>query len=378
MSASRSPGAVVAHFREAFPVATERFLYDLITHHRRYRPIVLTAQPRHVPEMPFPAIASPPPRGRALPAWALDRLGRALGREPFFGRRCRRLGVSLLHAHFGPDGVRMLRLANQLRVPLATSFYGYDTAQSWAERYRHLFAEGAAFLVEGPAMGRRLARLGCPPERIRVIPLGVADPPAEARHTPREAAVYRLLFVGRFVEKKGLEHLLAALPLAQRRTSAQLRLEVIGDAVGPDAPDYRARARELGIAEQITFHGMLPYTELLPWLSRCDLIVQPSVTARDGDVEGGAPTVLTLALAAGLPAVATRHCDIPEIVRDGETGLLCEEGDEPGLAAAIAALLADLPRREALARAARARFIAHFSLEAQVRATEALYDRLRA
>lgn len=367
----------VAHYRGIFLPRTERFIYNLVTCPQRYRTLVLTERRAHEAEMPCRNLVSRQRARQPLCAWLHDRLlTRLRGHSPLFARASREHDARLLHAHFGFDALRILPLARFLSLPLITSFYGYDSAPQHRQRFEGLFHQGAAFIAEGRCMKSRLAALGCPAEKIEVIPIGLTPPAEELWHTPLRKRSYRLLFAGRFVEKKGLTDLLAAMRPLRAAASGEIRLDVVGEQVPVSDRDYRALADELGVADLVTFHGMRPLADLQALIRTCDLIVQPSVVAADGDAEGGAPTVLTLAQAAGLPAVATRHCDIPDIVLDGRTGLLCPEHDVASLAAAIRTLLEDAPRRTEMSRAAREHIRGAFSLETQVAETERLYDRI--
>jgi glycosyltransferase involved in cell wall biosynthesis len=125
----------------------------------------------------------------------------------------------------------------------------------------------------------------------------------------------------------------------------------------------------------VRFLGALPPGEVLGWMQRAALLAAPSLTARDGDSEG-LPTILCEAAAAGLPAVATRHSGIPEIVSEGETGLLGPEGDSGLLARNIDWLLASPELCKAMAKAARLRALDRFDLARQTARLEKHYDYL--
>ena len=88
-------------------------------------------------------------------------------------------------------------------------------------------------------------------------------------------------------------------------------------------------------------------------MERCHVLLQASLTAADGDGEGGAPVVLLDAQASGLPVVATRHADIPEYVLDGRSGLLAPEGDVEALAGCIGAMVEDPARWPEMGREGR-------------------------
>ena len=108
-----------------------------------------------------------------------------------------------------------------------------------------------------------------------------------------------------------------------------IRLEIAGS--GPLEPQLRAQADDLSA---VTFLGWQTPDQLAARLAVCSAMVVPSQQAANGDCEG-LPTVVLEALRAGVPVVATRHAGIPEIITDGETGLLVDERDPAALAAAI-------------------------------------------
>jgi len=101
------------------------------------------------------------------------------------------------------------------------------------------------------------------------------------------------------------------------------------------------------------------------------------VLAEDGDAEGGAPVTITELSASGMPVVATRHCDIPQIVLDGRSGLLADERDVDGLAALLARICASPQTWEAMGRAGRAHVEERFDIRKQVRELERLYEESR-
>ena len=106
------------------------------------------------------------------------------------------------------------------------------------------------------------------------------------------------------------------------------------------------------------------------------MFLAPSVHAANGDAEGGAPVTLIEMSAAGLPIVASDHCDIPEVVRHGESGVIVPEGDAEALADAIVSLAAAPERWPAFGRAGRAHVEREYDLAKQVGRLETLYDEL--
>lgn len=336
---------VVAHYVGSFLPPTEGWIYDQLRYARAVRSIVLTKRVISNPEFTWPHVHS-------TEGALTQELARAIrGFYPIHARACREHRAQVLHAHFGNRAVFACDLAAHLGIPLVASFYGRDLAPT--EGYERLFRQAARCIAEGPAARRRLIALGCPPEKVRIQRLGVN--PEEIEFRPRfrrPGEPLRVLMAGRFVEKKGFIHGIRAFCEAARK--APMTLTIVGDA-GRSPAEQRVKEAIVLAARRapwsIEFHGFMSRAELAAAARSHHVVLQPSVTAADGDSEGGHPVVLTMMAAAGMPAIATRHCDISEIVSAGRTGWLCDERDEPGLAAALlAAYEADL---EPMSRAAR-------------------------
>jgi glycosyltransferase involved in cell wall biosynthesis len=178
-----------------------------------------------------------------------------------------------------------------------------------------------------------------------------------------------LLFVGRLVERKGVHVLLEAMT----RLPAPVRLGVIGE--GPMGRELEARATELGVADRVDFHGFVSRDTLNRRVAGCDLFVLPAVYDAKGDVEG-LGVVLVEALSHARPVVASAAGGIPDIVRDGETGLLVPPGDPEALAASIRRLLEDPELAARLGRAGRAHVESRFSWPGIIDRLVELYERV--
>jgi colanic acid/amylovoran biosynthesis glycosyltransferase len=248
----------------------------------------------------------------------------------------------LIHAHFAPTGCQVMGLARRLGCPLVVSFYGFDyeklpnTQPRYRQRYQRLFQEAAHFLCEGPHGAAQLQRMGCPPEKVSILRLGrVLDGlPAPVAH-PKRPNSLRILQAATFTEKKG--HLYAlqafhnALPNCPEAT-----LTLVGEALDKGLyAEVLRYIREHGLEANVQVLEFVENQDFAHFLSGFDLLLQPSTYAADGDCEGGAPVVLLDAQLAGLPVLSTRHCDIPDLVVDGQTGILCAERDVDALAAGI-------------------------------------------
>jgi glycosyltransferase involved in cell wall biosynthesis len=167
--------------------------------------------------------------------------------------------------------------------------------------------------------------------------------------------------VCRLVEKKGMEVLLEALGLLPR----DLGWKLVHAGGGPLREKMVLKAESLGVAKSIEWRGPLTQDELLEEYRKADLFALASRVASDGDRDG-LPNVLAEAQSQALACVATRVSAIPELVRDGESGLLVPENDAAALARALEALIRDPARRRALGEAGLARVRAEFTLEANL------------
>jgi glycosyltransferase involved in cell wall biosynthesis len=311
--------------------------------------------------------------GRAGPIGALDRtLFRHFGAVPP-APDLRALRPRLIHAHFGPGGAFALPLARALGVPLVVTFLGGDATKEthyrrrpvprvYLRRLAALQREAALFVCVSEFIRERLLARGFPADKLTVIHQGI-DIPADPSPRPPSGDPY-ILFVGRFVEKKGVADLLAAMQILAAGGAAT-RLVLIGD--GPLAAQLRRQAQGL------------PRVEFLGWQSPVDVrrrmrgaatVCVPSVTAASGDAEG-LPNVAIEAMAEATPVVATRHAGIAEAVEHGRTGLLVPEGDPPALAVALATIIAQPDLRQRLGAAARAAAIERFDAIRQSRQLEA-------
>jgi colanic acid/amylovoran biosynthesis glycosyltransferase len=224
-------------------------------------------------------------------------------------------------------------------VPLVTTFYGLDVSMLprrrwWRNRYRELFEAGDMFLAEGSFMRDRLVELGVPQEKTRVIALGIDLERIPLRlRQPVERPV--ILMAASFREKKGHEYAVDAFRRIARRFPGA-RIEFIGD--GPLRPHIVGHF-PMDLLGRVRFHGVLPYDKYLEVLDQASILLAPSITAENGDTEGGAPVCLLEGQASGIPIVATEHCDIPNVLCPGLRQFLVPERDVDALAESLSSML---------------------------------------
>lgn len=279
-------------------------------------------------------------------------------------RAVRDTAPDVVHVHWIiPQG--LMALVSARGVPWLVTTLGGDlyALTSGPARWlkRQVLRRASAVTVMNEEMRRVVVDLGVPAEKVRVLPMGVALNRIQRSAQPVPRLPGRLVFVGRLVEKKGMEVLLDAL--GQLPPGLEWSLDVVGD--GPLRAALEERARPLG--DRVVFHGQQSSTHLAALLGRAEVAVFPSVRARSGD-QDGLPVALLEAMAAGTPIVASDLPGLSDAVAGGDAGAepagrLVEPGDAGALAAAIGSVLSDAEARRRMGRAAVER-AATYSMDA--------------
>jgi glycosyltransferase involved in cell wall biosynthesis len=370
----------VAIFRHNLFRISEPFIAEQAQHLRRYRPL-------YVGRKRF----GPPPDGASSLAledlykrWKLPRIGWQMltgDAQPYLNLLGRRR-PSLIHAHFGIEGVSALGLAMQLEIPLVTTFHGFDAtlkthamlgSPAWF-RYpllrRKLAREGNLFLCASSFIRQKLLETGFPESRTHTHYIGVdcqsIRPRADFEETPL------ILHVARLVEVKGTRYLLRAFATVARKYD-RVQLLIIGD--GPLRRQLHALTASLGIRDRVEFLGAVPHVAVLSWMRKAAMLVLPGIRTATGREEG-LGMVLLEAAATGLPIVGSRVGGIPECMLEGKTGFLVPERDEDALARRMAELLEDPVRRHRMGAAGRALVEDRFDIDRQTAVLENFYDSL--
>lgn len=262
----------------------------------------------------------------------------------------------VIHAHVYLGAAAALPTAKLYRIPLVASEHSTDFPRRALPRFnkwvaRWAFGGAALVLPVSRALQESIEQYGVR-ARFRVVPnavdLALFHP---GSHVSADRAVKKLLFVGLLdaLHKKGVPYLLRALAdLTAKR--ADWHLDIVGD--GPARAEYERLADELGVANRVTFHGLLPKSRVAEFMRQADVFVLPSVWEN-------LPCVLIEAMASGLPILSTRVGGIPEIVDDA-VGRLVAPKDVVGLRDAIDAMLDSLSQFDCRVIVDRAR---RYSLE---------------
>ncbi|AGA11128.1 colanic acid biosynthesis glycosyltransferase WcaL [Sinorhizobium meliloti] len=245
-------------------------------------------------------------------------------------------------------------------------FHGHDVSSYVQKNGWKTYQDAARYIDCAVCVNRIWAdELRCNTEinDVRTIYLGTKIDNVPRRRNG-DGDTFSILFVGRFVEKKGFDVLYSAVKSAAAGSGRPIRVHCVGD--GPQFKSCKARAKKDGLAENFIFYGSKQKSFVRQLMAECDLLVAPSRTAQDGDSEG-LPVVLMEAMVAGIPIVSTFHSGIPELIAHGEGGVLVPQGDTGKLREAIEYAIRNPDMMEHMARAARAHVVVAHDEKIQTR-----------
>ena len=282
----------------------------------------------------------------------------------------RRLGPDLVHVNVSDASAFFhLRTARHHPCPSVVSVrvgVGRD-GEATTDSLLHGLLESADRVTGVSAATLAEAVAVCPEieDRARVIHNGLPDPGIAP--TPLSVDPPVLVAAGRLVRDKGFDVAVRALARIRARGCAAV-LRIAGD--GPERGALEALAAEEGVADAVAFLGWIDPPDLPRVLGEASVVLMPS---RWREAFG---LVALQAAQMGRPVVATRVGGLPEVVAEGETGLLVDRDDVDGLTAASLALLADAAQARELGDAARVRAEDRFGFERYVDEHESLYREL--
>jgi len=261
-------------------------------------------------------------------------------------RAVRTFKPDVMHVHWIiPQGV--LATAVAPRIPKVVTTLGGDlyalNGRPIRALKRWVLRRADVVTVMNQQMRSAAVELGAREAVTRVLPMGANLGAVVGRPPEKAGGAVQLLFVGRLVEKKGLSILIEAI--RSLAGTPDHHVVVVGD--GPLSESLRRQAAGL----PITFIGQLGRAALMNQYALSDIVVVPSVLAASGD-QDGLPVALLEAMGSGCAVLASDLPGLNEVVTDGVTGVLVQPGDIGGLAASLADLIADPPRRSRLGEAA--------------------------
>jgi glycosyltransferase involved in cell wall biosynthesis len=273
--------------------------------------------------------------------------------------------IDCVLAEYGPAGVDILEPCCLAGVPIVVHFHGFDashgpTLARHHDSYPKLFKQAAKIVAVSQHMFEALSDLGAPRTKLVLNPYGV-DPDRFNGSAPASSAP-TFLAVGRFCETKAPFLTILAFADALKRRPT-IRLKMVGDGELFNA--CKTLTRALNIDAFVEFLGPRSPSEIQELMRESRAFLQHSVVTENGDSEG-TPVGIIEAQMSGLPVISTRHAGIPDVVVEGETGLLVTERDIGAMAEAILALIDQPELAGRMGAAGRARALAYFRLDQHI------------
>jgi glycosyltransferase involved in cell wall biosynthesis len=260
-------------------------------------------------------------------------------------------GITHFHAHFGTSATAVARIASRLSgIPYSFTAHAKDifheSVQSDDLR-RKLEDAAAVITVSDYNRNYLVSKFGSAAMRVQRIYNGLHL--QGFPYHPGQERPPRIVFVGRLVEKKGVNYLIEACEKLASR-GIQFDCKIVGS--GDLEVELRAQIDRLGLRERVQLMGLRPQKEVIMLMQSAVALAAPCVVAEDHNRDG-LPTVLIEAMALGTPCVSTEVTGIPEVIVNGKTGLLVPQRNAAELAAALELLLTDASLCRRLAANAR-------------------------
>ncbi len=313
------------------------------------------------------------------PLGKLDDLLLKLGiLTPRINRYVNRLQPSLIHAHFGPNGLTAVPLAKSCKVPLITTFHGFDVTITqvnkqqqgrlhlhYMKNKQQLIEQGAVFIAVSDFIKNKLIDQGFPEQKVVRHYIGIdteffkPDPQVERKP--------QVVIVGRLVPYKGHRYLIEAMQLVQQEFDVELVF--IGD--GPEKDALRQLADKLKV--KLTLAGKCSPEQVRQQLRQALVYCQTSVVLDNGHEEALALSIAE-AQAVGTPAVVFDSGGMAEALVPSESGFVVPTSKVAALADAIKTLLEDQPLWKQFSQAAVRQVRQRHNLNLQCQALEQLYQ----
>lgn len=361
----------VLHFKTKYLNPSETFIDRLVRNHEKFKPVIATCYAKSfvenlkIYEMPKAGIKG-----------MLNTAQLMLNRSPSFLFDVARLEQpDIIHGHFGLDSYRLIQLHQQTKIPFIVNFYGHDVIRlprefGWKSRYKKMAKYMSWAIAGSEDMKKNLIKLGFDKERITTIKLAVNIDSIE--FVQRKKAGPKLMMVGRCVEKKGFIYALKALK-KMKNEIPDISMDLYGD--GELLPQLKSYTEKNDLQQHVTFHGFTSNENVFKALYDHDILLVPSVQAKDGDREG-IPQTTVEGMATGIPVIASEHAGLPELIKNGKTGLLVPTRDSDAIIRAVLNLTQNPDLAKKVSMGGREQVVTDHNLKLQVKKTEELYENL--
>ena len=271
--------------------------------------------------------------------------------------------IDVVLAEYGPTAEIYLEAIKELHIPLIVHFHGYDASKKSIilenDNYKKSFEYASYIIAVSKKMYNDLLTFGCPESKLILNTYG---PNPKFYEVNSLFDNEQFIAVGRFVNKKAPYYLLLSFAeVIKEFPNAKLIIAGKGDLWNT----CKNLSVALGLEKNVSLPGVISPGQFQKYLSESLTFVQHSVIAEDGDSEG-TPVAILEACAAGLPVISTNHAGIPDVIIDGETGLLVNEHDYKAMASKIKYILNEKDLAKRMGENSRKRIRDNFSLEKHI------------
>lgn len=295
------------------------------------------------------------------------------GEAVYMAKEIERLEIDHVHAHFAINAATIALIVARL-LDISFSFTAHNIFFTDRVILKEKIRE-ALFIAAISEYSRQFLLRMVPDQsvasKIHIVHCGVST----ARFLPPDPRpvndIPLILFVSQLAERKGTPYLVEACRLLAER-GVTFECVIVGD--GAERAIVEQRVEQVGLQHAVTLTGAIFQEQLKTYLDRADIFVLPCIQARDGDMDG-VPVVLMEAMAKEIATVSTRVSGIPELIQDGESGLLVQEKDAVALADALQRLIADAHLRAKLGQNGRRKVLREFDVDENAALLSTLFEK---
>ena len=309
---------------------------------------------------------------KLLPVFIHNRLIKKYSNSDYLKYYLKKEKINIILAEYGVLGAENLDVIKELNIKLIVHFHGYDASvkkilEKYKEKYKQMFDYAKYVIVVSNIMKNNLENLSCPPEKIV---LNTCGPNNKFFNVESKFSNKQFIAIGRFVDKKAPYYLILAFQIIVKKYS-DAKLIIAGDGLLLNSCENLIKHYKL--ENNVYLPGVILPEKYMEYLENSLAFVQHSITADNGDMEG-TPVAVLEASAAGLPVISTKHAGIPDVIIDGETGLLIEEHDVEGMAKNMIKLLNNPNLAKKLGDAGRKRIKENFTMDKHISTIQKLID----
>lgn len=282
--------------------------------------------------------------------------------------------MDIIHVQWPiPNGLGAIFLKKIYGIPYVNTIHGEEVHLS--KRYHMLFAlrwlvnNSSKTITNSNATRKFCLEAGLDPDKIDVIPFGVDTDFFRPIDVDKDENIFQILSVGYLIERKGFEYLIRAMPHVLKK-HGNARLKILGS--GPLESKLKMFIKQLDLEEELKIIKNVSDEELLITYNSADLFVLPSIVDSQGNTEG-LGVVLLEAMACGIPVIGSDVGGIPDIIKDGVTGLLVAEKNVFEISSSINKIILDDDQREQIRKKGLLRVKEQFNWEIIAEIYENIY-----